>query len=311
MHKRIRNRSWAGLFIVSASVMLLSACGGLAIPGFGRNQNQQGQSAGASTQRVTVVKGTIENRVIGTGKVVARKIVDLPFLRSGAVTEMLVKEGDQVKQGQVLARLDVSDQEFTVQQQWASYLSAQAAYSQTLRGPSAADLKAARAAVSSAQAAYTNLNKGPSEADLAAAKADLMTAEATLRVKQQAYDKRAARDPGIGASQEAIDLETATNNYNKAKAAYDAKFTKPSAADYASASSQIAQAQKTLAALNPIDETVQQAKAKMDQSVDMPVTVALRKPEKLIPVPERREGQRGPIGVAFDEGLRRFGQDDA
>jgi multidrug efflux pump subunit AcrA (membrane-fusion protein) len=257
---------YIGIWIIGS--LLLTACTNVRIPGITSGQNNQAQrTVTATSARVTVEKGAIESRVIGSGSVVARTTINIPFLRSGQITAINVKEGDTVKKGQVLAQLDTTDLLNTVKQQQANYLSAQVSYSQTVKGPNAADLKAAQASLASAQAAYADLSSPPTEAELAGAKADLMTAEADLRQKQAAYERRAARDPGVGASAEALALESSTNSYNKVKAAYDAKFEKATKAQFASASAQIANAQKNIESLKPVEETIQLAKIKLDQAL--------------------------------------------
>lgn len=254
--------------------LLMSACSVRGIPALSGNA-QRNTAPTASTERVSAEVSTIENRVIGSGKMVARNTVDVPLLRTGLVAEITIREGDMVNAGDVLLRLDPSDLENAVQTERANYLVAQATYSDSLRGPSAAELKAAQAALTSANAAYQDLNKEPDATALAAAEADLRNADFALKQAQAAYDRRAARDPGVGGSTEALNLEKATNDYAKAKAAYDAKFVKPSRAQLASASASIANAQRSLDALKPAETTSLQAKVKLDQA-----ELALRNAEK-------------------------------
>jgi multidrug efflux pump subunit AcrA (membrane-fusion protein) len=295
-----------------SAALLMSACTRPGAPG----------AAGAvdpSAERITVEKGSVENRVVATGKVIARSQTSIAFARPGRVAEVIVKEGEKVKAGQALARLDSTDLKTAADQQWANYLSALAAYSQTVKGPTASDITAAEAAVTSAEAAYNDLGRKPSANSLASLRSTianaettlrqrqsaigtaspelasvteaLQTAEATLKVRQAAYDRRAARDPGVGASSEALDLERATNDWNtaranydralqngqvdleraqndlaRAKADYNARFEKPTAAQFASAQAQIEQAKKNLAALQPAAELIQQRDAQAKQA---------------------------------------------
>jgi HlyD family secretion protein len=250
-----------------AGSLLLAACAMPAAPGATTSNTQTAvQGSETTLQRATATKGNIEDKVVGTGAITANQTADVAFQTTGQIKEVLVKAGDQAKRGQVLATLDDTDLQLSVKSQWASYISAQAALSETMRGPSSADLSKAQAALSSAQAAYNDLFKDPSGTDLIQAQADLQTAEASLRSAQAAYDRRAARDPGVGASQEALELEQATIAFNKAKAAYDAKFAKPSNASVASAVAQIQTAKASLAALQPVSETVTQRQASVDQA---------------------------------------------
>lgn len=246
-----------GVLVMSS---LLTAC---ATPVGARS----GEKVPDSAERILVAKGSVENRVVATGKVVARSTANLAFSRSGSVAQVMVKEGEMVKVGQPLLVLDVTELKLTAEQQYANYLSAQAAYSQTAKGPSAAELQAARASLSSAQASYSDLYKAPSETEMVQVKADLQAAEAEVKMAQANYDRRFQQNPaGIGASQESLQLEKATINYNRAKAAYDAKFEKPSAAQVSNASAQIQQARRNLDALRPINETMKQREAQMQQA---------------------------------------------
>ncbi len=276
-------------------------------------------SVDPTAEKITVEKGVVENRVVATGKVIARTQASIAFARSGRVAQLLVKEGDVVQKGQALAKLDVTELQTAADQQWANFLNAQAAYSQTIKGPSAADVAAAKAAIASAEAAYADLSRKPGANTLASLRAAVLNAEATLRqrqaavaaqspdlanviaavqnaeatlrLRQAAYDRRASRDPGVGASSEALDLERATNDFNIAKANYDkavqnsqldlersqndlsrakadyaAKFDKATDAQFANAAAQIEQAKKNLAALQPLAETILQREAQMKQA---------------------------------------------
>ena len=267
-----KTKKWMGILSSAlVATVLLAACGA-------RTTASQDLTKAA---KVTVGTGSVENRIVATGKVVARADVNVAFQRGGIVTEVLVKEGQQVKAGDKLATLDTTDLDLTAQQQFASFLNTQATYSQSIKGPTAAEMKAAQASISSANAQIAsaaatknNLYAAPTEATLLQARADLQNAEVELKQAQASYDRRNRQDPAsISASSEAASLEKATNKYNKAKAAYDAKFEKPTDAQIASANasissanSQIQSAKKSLEALQPVSETIKQREAQMQQS---------------------------------------------
>ena len=269
------NRKNNLIVALSAAALILSACSAAGNTATGQTK------VNPNAKTVVVSTGSISNRIVATGKIVANASANIAFSRSGVVADVMVKEGQQVKAGQPLAQLDSTDLALSAQQQWASYLSAQATYSQTVKGPTAAELKSAQAAIASAQssiasaqASKSQLFAEPTEAELLQAKADLQNAEAELRSAQSAYDRRNRQDPAsIGASQEGVSLEKATNNYNKAKAAYDAKFQPPTNKDVTGANAQISSAnatiqsaRKSLEALQPVSETIQQREAQMKQA---------------------------------------------
>lgn len=232
-------------------------------------QQNAAQSTRPTATRYTVEKGTIENKVVATGKITSRGAASLVFPRSGSVTTISVKEGDQVKAGQPLGALDTSDLILTAQAQYASYLSAQAAYSQTIKAPNDYDVQSARALLDSAKAAYNDLFRSPSDNEVGSLKAALNNADAALRSAQAAYDQQFRKNPaGIAASSQATALEQATNNYNAAKASLDKAYDRPANSQFASANAQVASAQAKLdALLAPVPaETLAQAKAKVDQA---------------------------------------------
>jgi len=115
-------------------------------------------------------------------------------------------------------------------------------------GATEAELAAAAAAVKSAQAAYDQVAAGPSSEDLAQAQAALDSADAALRQAQASYDRIKGRTDA-GLLPEALALQTATIERQRAKAAYDALGNHPTDAELAAASAQLAQARAQLAQL--------------------------------------------------------------
>lgn len=252
--------------VVAASALLLSAC---ANTPFGGANAAAAQTARPAATRYTVEKGAIENKIVATGKITPRGAASLVFPRSGTVVTITVKEGEAVKTGQPLGALDTSDLVLTAQSQYFNFVSAQASYSQTIKGPNDYDVKSAQAALDSARAAYNDLFKAPSDNEVANLKATLANADASLRSAQAAYDQQYRRNPaGIVGSAPAVTLEQATNTWQAAKANLDKAYEKPANSQFASASAQIASAQAKLdGLLAPIaPETIAQAKAKVDQA---------------------------------------------
>jgi HlyD family secretion protein len=86
----------------------------------------QRRSAAPTAATVTVTRGSVVASVAGSGTVAAAQTLDLPFQTSGNVTQVLVKEGDSVAAGQVLARLDDRDLQLQVADAQAALQSAQA-----------------------------------------------------------------------------------------------------------------------------------------------------------------------------------------
>lgn len=70
---------------------------------------------------VTVLRKDIKKTVEGSGKVVSVSELDIQQLSGGKVTSVLVKPGDYVKEGQIIARLDSRQAAITLAQAKASY----------------------------------------------------------------------------------------------------------------------------------------------------------------------------------------------
>ena len=67
------------------------------------------------------------------GIVIAENKAELSFRNSGKLKELLIKEGDKVKQGQVLARLDQTDFKIELEARQANYLKAKANFSRSAK----------------------------------------------------------------------------------------------------------------------------------------------------------------------------------
>jgi multidrug resistance efflux pump len=214
---------------------------------------------------------------------------------SARVLEVSLEEGQQVKAGQVLAKLDDSTLQAQHAQAQAALQAAQANYdllsagptaeqlrqaqaavliatdnlSRTLAGSRQTDIDAAQSALNAASDAYNKVKAGPQEGDYAAAEAAFRNTEAALKQAQFAYDAAFKRDPaGISASPASMALEQATNNYNAAKATYDKLAQAPDNAQISAAYQQVQSTRAALAkAKTPaLDYDIQQAQAQVEQS---------------------------------------------
>lgn len=113
----------------------------------------------ANIQTDTVKKQNLQQTVLSTGQVVSSTDLDLSFKVSGVVQQVNVKEGDKVKQGDVLATLDQTD--------------------------ALASLTSARGALAQAQAGYDKVIAGASSQDIAVAQVTLDNAQNTLDATKQ------------------------------------------------------------------------------------------------------------------------------
>lgn len=228
----------------------------------------------ASVSTAVISRGSIEQTVSATGNVAPQSKVTLSFESSGRIAQILVKEGQQVKAGDALAGLDTTSLQFQIAQAQASLASAQArlrqaqepvsaedlasaqaalasaqaSYDRTQAGPSKEDLASAQAALDSAKASYEEVRAGPKAADLASVQAALDNAAASLQQAQAAYDRVKDR-ADIAMRSEALNLQAATIEYERAKAAYNAARNHPTPSELAAARAKVRQAEASLAQL--------------------------------------------------------------
>lgn len=165
--------------------------------------NASAAAPSAASNTYVVTKGSIVSSISGSGSVATVKDVDLSFQTSGTVAEVLVQQGDEVTEGQVLARLDDQLLQLAVANAQNNLTSAQAELDDLSAAPSAADLSAAKLAVVNAELNLETLNTTATAADLASARASLLTAQQTLA------------DLKAGAT--ASELLTAQDNLERAK----------------------------------------------------------------------------------------------
>jgi HlyD family secretion protein len=134
--------------------------------------------------------------VSAQGFVMPVRSSDLAFRSGGRVTEVLIAEGDQVKQGQALIRLQDDQLQATVAQAQAVLDLARANLDQVQQGARSEDIaaaegqvKGAEAQMKAASAERDRLTGGATDAAIAGAQAQLSSALVEQKVAQDAYDK--------------------------------------------------------------------------------------------------------------------------
>ena len=280
------NKKW---WIVAAVVVLIAALGFVV----SRRISARRAAAEVPMETAIVQRDTLLVTVSATGSLSPRAEVSLAFTSGGRVAEVLVEEGQAVEAGQPLVRLETDDLVLQVAQAEAllaqagatlaqvqagprsediaaaeaALRSAQANYDKVAAGPRAEDIAAAQAALRSAQANYDRLAAGSRPEEVAMAQADLEKAAAAVRRAQADYDK-VADSPDVTALPQALALEQATQDYEKAQAAYKLKVSGPTAEELAAAQAQVDQAQAQLERLknSPTPEELAAAQAQVDQA---------------------------------------------
>lgn len=103
-----------------------------------------------------VQKGNLVQTVSETGMVESASAINLNFKGAGILADVNVKEGDQVKAGDMLARLESGSLEIAARQAQANFNMAQASLDKFLAGASTEDLKVSEEIVNNAKIAADN-----------------------------------------------------------------------------------------------------------------------------------------------------------
>lgn len=154
--------------------------------------------------------------VTAAGEVQARRKADLSFRVPGTIDELLVEEGQMVRPGEALVRLDLAELELAIRQAEAGLAQAQAGYERLAEGARPEDIAAARAQVAQAQGALRQAQGSVTAEDIAAAEASLASA--------------IARQAEVAAGPKTTDLQQAEAGVAQARANLEMQRTNLSAA---------------------------------------------------------------------------------
>lgn len=188
----------------------------------------QSNAAAPSAAPAAVVSTAESKSSSATGYVTPIHYADLAFRTGGRVIQLLVKEGDQVRAGQPLVKLDDAELK-------AGLLQAQADLARWQAGARTEEIAAAQAnvAIAAAQvnAAQVELNQAKNgaqqTADVASAQAQVAQAKTQLKAVQDAYDSittgiEAMQAHGRSGSTLSRSAEQVRIQINAAQAAYHA-----------------------------------------------------------------------------------------
>ncbi|MCX6046641.1 MAG: efflux RND transporter periplasmic adaptor subunit [Chloroflexi bacterium] len=235
-----------------------------------------GTATGSGTSTVQIQPASaVVKEVSASGHIEAQAETNVAMVLSyGTINKIYVSAGDVVTAGQILVSLDTTDLERALARSQiavdtavnkqaqtakpatdtelasaeAKLASAKAALIDAKTPPSAEELAAAQSSVVAAQAKYNDLVKGPTQDKLIQLQADIKKKEVALAEAQRAYDKVKWRND-VGMTSESATMQSATIDYEAAKAAYQESIAPASSADLQSALSSIKTAQSSLADL--------------------------------------------------------------
>ncbi len=190
--KRVSKRT---VFIVVGAVVLIASLGVVLM-----RTGSQRRSQGIRTAAVT--RGDVSVAVSATGAVTATSQVDVRSRATGTVKQVVVEEGDRVKQGQLLATIDDPDAraalreaQAQVNQNRANVTDAMAKLDQArqnvplTKGQSDAAIAQAQAAVANAKAKLETVKAGSRPEQIAQAKQAVEQAKANLTLAKTNLDR--------------------------------------------------------------------------------------------------------------------------
>jgi HlyD family secretion protein len=235
------------LAALSLSLLLVTACS----PAGGKG----------TVSQVAVTKGDIIISVSGSGRIEASHEARLTFGSTGKVEKILVKEGEGVKAGDVLARLDTSALELALAQSQLAVTQAEVALTQAQLAQKTAEnsLKSTRGSEDALKLALFNaqiardqaqryLDAGVTAVDYDLARAELDKAQAWYQyVQDRLKEGVGSVDDWLLAEDEAKEkLDTAQANYDSTLAGYGTQEIVLRKKQVEAADMAVAQAQKNL-----------------------------------------------------------------
>ncbi|MCL4394847.1 MAG: efflux RND transporter periplasmic adaptor subunit [Chloroflexi bacterium] len=242
------------LFFVCSAATLIG-CGGAS------TSAPPTPTAGATTN------AALASRVNAEGTIVPAQRATLASKIGGQIVEIPVREGDVVKAGATLVRLDDAALSAQVAQAQAGLSVAQKQLDQLRAGGTAAQRQAAQDALDSARATLAKVKAGPTMDELADLKANMDSAKAALVQAQSKYDRIGGSSNPFGAqAPEALALQQASSAYEAAAAALRDAASHPTESDLRAAESAVTQAESALAQLDPSAEALALAQAQVDQA---------------------------------------------
>jgi HlyD family secretion protein len=181
-------------------------------------------SAGISRQQTaTVTRGSLVATVNAAGNVFTPNTAAIAFSATGRLAQVPIHVGDQVKKGQLLMQLDLTDLQLALTTAQTNLAGQQANFDSTQASQQFA-VQTAQVNVASAQAGYDSAKatNGTNSDQITVAKAALEKARVTLQTAQIAYNTLALTGAtNIGMSTQAATLQTATSDYTSALGTYN------------------------------------------------------------------------------------------
>lgn len=199
--------------------------------------------------------------------------VELPFHNSERIAAVLVQEGDRVRRGEVVARLDTSRLEPQVAQAAAQVAVQRQIVARVHHGSRPEEIAQARAQVAAQQQVVARLRRGNRPEEIAQARASVMSAQAEAVQARQQYRRFTGLSQtrvGQVVSQQDVEnaraaLDVAEARLLAAQKALDLAIAGPRQEEIAEAEARLLAARKTLDLViaGPRQEEIAEAEARL------------------------------------------------
>ncbi len=227
------------------------------------------------SEMMTAQNGTLTVTLNATGALTAADDETLTFDTVAPITEVLAAVGDQVKAGDVLARVDTTSLDTQVYSTQLALTEAQNSFAALQEPPTDIEIELAETQIQSAQASLSSASlNGPTEQDIAIAAINVEQARNSLWQAQVNRDVTESR-PGAGQEvnaysndvKQAAQLEQSDMSITAAQNSYEAVVAEgPDASGLASGNASLISAQANLDSLmaGPSDADLRQSEIKVE-----------------------------------------------
>jgi HlyD family secretion protein len=175
------------------------------------------QRAQRKIQTAAVTRGNLSIVVSANGTVQPESSVNVSPKTSGVLKRLLVKEGDFVKPGQIVAYMDNSNLQGQLLQSRGNVAAAQANLSKVIAGNRSQDIAQAQSQVDEANASLQKLIAGNRSQDIAGAQANLNKVQATYRQAAEDLQRNQKLRSQGAISQQALSLARSTHDSAQAQ----------------------------------------------------------------------------------------------
>lgn len=235
------------------------------------------QSANSHILTTTVQQKSLPIAIAANGTVKPERTINLSPKTSGYLKQLLVKEGDLVQSGQIVAYMDDSNLQGQLTQARAQLAQQEANLNKLLNGNRPQDIAQAQAQLNEAQAKLQELETGNRPEDIAQAQAQLTQAQSDLRLAED-------------------DLQRNQSLWSEGAISEQTIVQKRSARDVARAAVDRAQAALTLQLKGTRSEEIAQARSQVEQRQQaLNLLEAGSRPEDIAAARAQVESARGAL----------------